>query len=85
MLLPHLYAYTSIVREAIMTAAPAVRVVSFKHRTKVTTTPQPLTKKRRPHVGLKAEANIAASESRPGKRLEVRLAREMIAVGTGKE
>ncbi|KAG8216646.1 ribosomal protein S7 domain-containing protein [Butyriboletus roseoflavus] len=69
---------TPIVREAIMTAAPAVRVVSFKYGTKVMMTPQPLTEKQRVRAGLKAI--IAASESRPGKSLEVRLAREMISV-----
>lgn len=64
-----------------MTAAPAVRVVSFKYGTKVMMTPQPLTEKQRVRAGLKAI--IAASESRPGKSLEVRLAREMIAVVQG--
>ena len=72
---------TPIVREAIMTAAPAVRVVSFKYGTKVMMTPHPLTEKQRVRAGLKAI--IAASESRPGKSLEVRLAREMIAVVQG--
>lgn len=64
-----------------MTAAPAVRVVSFKYGTKVMMTPHPLTEKQRTRAGLKAI--IAASESRPGKSLEVRLAREMIAVVQG--
>lgn len=72
---------TPIVREAIMTAAPAVRVVSLKYGTKVMMTPQPLTEKQRVRAGLKSI--IAASESRPGKSLEVRLAREMIAVVQG--
>ncbi|KAH0825680.1 ribosomal protein S7, partial [Lanmaoa asiatica] len=72
---------TPIVREAIMTAAPAVRVVSFKYGTKIMMTPHPLTEKQRVHAGLKEI--IAASESRPGKSLEVRLAREMIAVVQG--
>lgn len=72
---------TPIVREAIMTAAPAVRVISFKYGTKVMMTPQPLTEKQRVRAGLKAI--IAASGSRPGKSLEVRLAREMIAVVQG--
>ena len=72
---------TPIVREAIMSAAPAVRVVSFKYGTKVMMTPHPLTEKQRVRAGLKAI--IAASESRPGKSLEVRLAREMIAVVQG--
>ncbi|KAG6369489.1 ribosomal protein S7 domain-containing protein [Boletus reticuloceps] len=72
---------TPIVREAIMTAAPSVRVVSLKYGTKVMMTPQPLTEKQRVRAGLKAI--VAASESRPGKSLEVRLAREMIAVVQG--
>ncbi|KAG9308881.1 ribosomal protein S7 [Chiua virens] len=72
---------TPIVREAIMAAAPAVRVVSFKYGTKVMMTPHPLTEKQRVRAGLKAI--IAASESKPGKSLEVRLAREMIAVVQG--
>lgn len=72
---------TPIVREAIMSAAPAVRVVSFKYGTKVMMTPQPLTEKQRVRAGLKAI--IKASESRPGKSFEVRLAREMIAVVQG--
>ncbi|KAN0097176.1 Ribosomal protein S7 domain containing protein [Tylopilus felleus] len=72
---------TPIVREAIMAAAPAVRVVSFKYGTKVMMTPHPLTEKQRVRAGLKAI--IAASESRPGKNLEVRLAREMIAAVQG--
>jgi len=64
-----------------MTAAPAVRIVSFKYGTKVMMTPQPLTEKQRVRAGLKQI--ISASESKPGKSLEVRLAREMISVVRG--
>jgi len=85
-MLLHIHTFTRappmpIVREAVMTAAPAVRIVSFKYGTKVMMTPQPLTEKQRVRAGLKQI--ISASESKPGKSLEVRLAREMISVVRG--
>ncbi|KIK81959.1 hypothetical protein PAXRUDRAFT_154846 [Paxillus rubicundulus Ve08.2h10] len=85
-MLLHIHASTRappvpIVREAIMSASPAVRVVSHRHATKTVFMPIALTEKQRVHAGVKAI--IAASESKPGKTVDVRLAREMIAVVQG--
>ncbi|KAF9234228.1 ribosomal protein S7 domain-containing protein [Melanogaster broomeanus] len=70
-----------IVREAVLSAAPAVRVLSNRMVAKMAYIPTPVTEKQRVHDGVKAI--IAASASRPGKTVDVRLAREMIGVVQG--
>ncbi|KIJ59631.1 hypothetical protein HYDPIDRAFT_43886 [Hydnomerulius pinastri MD-312] len=85
-MLLHIHASTRappvpIVREAIMAASPAIRCLSHRHVTKTVITPVPLTEKQRVHAGVKAI--MSASESKPGKTVDVRLAGEMIAVVRG--
>lgn len=70
-----------IVREAILTASPAVKLGSHKYGTKSLQVPYALTEKQRVHAGVKAV--LAASESRPGKSVDIRLARELIGVLQG--
>ncbi|KAL4080998.1 ribosomal protein S7 domain-containing protein [Scleroderma citrinum] len=70
-----------IVREAILTASPAVKLGSHKYGTKTLQVPYALTEKQRIHAGVKAI--LAASESRPGKSVDIRLARELIGVLQG--
>jgi len=70
-----------IVREAILTASPAVKLGSHRYGTKTLQVPYALTEKQRVHAGVKAI--LAASQSRPGKSVDIRLARELIGVLQG--
>ena len=70
-----------IVREAILTASPAVKLGSHKYGTKTLQVPYALTEKQRIHSGVKAI--LTASRSRPGKSIDIRLARELIGVLQG--
>lgn len=70
-----------IVREAFLAASPAVKLGSHKYGTKSLQVPYALTEKQRIHAGVKAV--LAASESRPGKSVDIRLARELIGVLQG--
>ncbi|KAI6044711.1 ribosomal protein S7 domain-containing protein [Pisolithus marmoratus] len=70
-----------IVREAILAASPAVKLGSHKYGTKSLQVPYALTEKQRIHAGVKAV--LGASESRPGKSVDIRLARELIGVLQG--
>ncbi|KAH7885616.1 ribosomal protein S7 domain-containing protein [Phlebopus sp. FC_14] len=85
-MLLHIHAYTRappmpIVREAVLMVSPAVKCAAHKHATKIIQTPYALTEKQRIHAGVKAL--LTASESKPGKTVDVRLAREMIAILQG--
>lgn len=70
-----------IVREAILTASPAIKLGSHRYGTKTLQVPYALTEKQRIHAGVKAI--LAASQSRPGKSVDIRLARELIGVLQG--
>ncbi|KAG6336764.1 hypothetical protein ID866_2333 [Astraeus odoratus] len=70
-----------IVREAVLAVSPAVKLGSHKYGTKTLQVPYALTEKQRIHAGVKAL--LAASESRPGKSVDIRLARELIGVLQG--
>ncbi|KAI5986205.1 ribosomal protein S7 domain-containing protein [Pisolithus albus] len=70
-----------IVREAFLAASPAVKLGSHKYGTKSLQVPYALTEKQRIHAGVKAV--LAASDSRPGKSVDIRLARELIGVLQG--
>lgn len=82
-ILLYLHAWTRapplpILREAIATVSPAVRTVSHKRAGKVISSPRPLSEKQRARQGI--EWLIKASQSRPGRSIEERLAKEMIGV-----
>ena len=84
--LMHIHGYTRaqplpILRQAIFAASPAVRVAIHKRRAKSIPTPMPLNEKQRTRFGV--EWILNASEKKPGKSLEIRLAKEMVAVVQG--
>jgi small subunit ribosomal protein S7 len=87
-MLLHIHAFTRapplpIVRQAIVDAAPAVRTLMHKRAGKVTAKPVALSEKQRTRYAI--QAILAEIESQPG-RLEIKLAKEMIAIlqGTSK-
>lgn len=82
----HIHGYTRaqplpILREAIIAASPAVRVVMHKRGAKSIPKPMALNEKQRIRYGV--EWILNASEKKAGKSLEVRLAKEMVAVVQG--
>ncbi|KIK43012.1 hypothetical protein CY34DRAFT_82530, partial [Suillus luteus UH-Slu-Lm8-n1] len=68
----------SILCHALITASPAVKCISQKRLGKNVIRPAVLTEKQRIRVGI--SALLAASKNKSGKRMEERLAREIIAV-----
>ncbi|KZT23910.1 ribosomal protein S7 [Neolentinus lepideus HHB14362 ss-1] len=70
-----------ILRKAILTASPAVRIASSKVGAKTVHRPIPLTEKQRTFYGILWIKR--AAEKRPGMTAEERLARELIAVIEG--
>lgn len=64
-----------------MAASPAVRVVMYKMGAKSIGVPMPLNEKQRARYGV--EWILMASEKKPSKLLEVRLAREIVSVIQG--
>ncbi|KAJ6544023.1 ribosomal protein S7 domain-containing protein [Mycena capillaripes] len=67
-----------ILREAVLLASPAIKTVSQTHGAKVVHTPMALNEKHRTHYGL--AWLLASSRGRVGRRLEERLAREMVDI-----
>ncbi|KLO09251.1 ribosomal protein S7 [Schizopora paradoxa] len=79
----HLHAFTRLeplplLRKAVELAAPSVRVVTHKSGGKSTSIPVALNEKQRARYAL--QAILKASNSKSGKTLEERLAREVIHV-----
>lgn len=79
----HLHAFTRapplpILREAVLAASPALRIVNIKKSMKVMAHPIALSEKQRTRMALKWL--VDASDSRPEQTLAERLAREMIDV-----
>ncbi|KDQ50276.1 hypothetical protein JAAARDRAFT_186406 [Jaapia argillacea MUCL 33604] len=70
-----------ILREAIIAASPAIRCFSTTFGSKRVHTPVALSEKQRTRFGV--EWILKASESKSGRTLEERLAREMVAVVQG--
>ena len=70
-----------IVRQAVLLAAPAVRIMSHTHGGKIVARPVALSEKQRTRYAVKWI--IKACENRPGQTLEERLAREIIATLQG--
>ncbi|RXW19563.1 hypothetical protein EST38_g6299 [Candolleomyces aberdarensis] len=70
-----------IVREAILKASPAVRVASTKVGARAIVRPIALSERQRTGKGIKWI--IEASHDKPGKQMQVRLAKEMVAVVRG--
>ncbi|KAJ2912037.1 hypothetical protein MD484_g8378, partial [Candolleomyces efflorescens] len=70
-----------IVREAILKASPAVRVASTKVGARAVVRPIALSERQRTGKGIKWI--IEASHDKPGKQMQVRLAKEMVAVIKG--
>ncbi|CCM01191.1 uncharacterized protein FIBRA_03239 [Fibroporia radiculosa] len=66
-----------IVRKAIENVAPAVRCISNKHAGKTVVYPVALSEKQRTRYAI--QWILKASESKPGMKLEERLAKEIIA------
>lgn len=82
----HIHAFTRapplpIFREAVLAAAPAVRLVSQRHSTKTIYTPVAISERKRTWYAV--EWLLNASATRAGKTLEERLAREMLGVLQG--
>jgi small subunit ribosomal protein S7 len=85
-ILMHIHGYTraeplQILREAVFAASPAVRVAMHKKGAKNIASPMPLSEKQRTRFGV--EWILQASEKKAGKSLEIRLAKEMVAVVQG--
>lgn len=68
-------------RKAIELAAPAVRMVNNRMGAKSVPTPLPLSEKQRTRCAVKWI--LKASNNKPGRTLEERLARELVAVVRG--
>lgn len=84
--LMHIHGYTRaqplpILRQAIFAASPAIRVAMHKRGAKNIATPMPLSEKQRTRFGV--EWILQASEKKAGKSIDVRLAKEIIAVVQG--
>lgn len=82
----HLHSFTRseplpLFREAILAASPAVKCLSHRHGSKNVFKPVALGEKQRTKFAVKWI--LEASDSKPGKTLEERLAREVIAVIEG--
>ena len=82
----HLHSFTRteplpLLREAIFAASPAVKCLSHRHGSKNVMKPVALGEKQRTKFAVKWI--LEASDSKPGKTLEERLAREVIAVLEG--
>ena len=82
----HLHSFTRneplpLLREAILTASPAVKCLSHRHASKNVQKPIALGEKQRTRFAVKWI--LEASNSKPGKTLEERLAREVISVLEG--
>lgn len=82
----HLHAFTRceplpLLREAISAASPAVKCLSHRHGSKNVHKPIALGEKQRTRFAVKWI--LEASDSRPGKTLGERLAKEVIAVLQG--
>ncbi|KAF8974762.1 ribosomal protein S7 domain-containing protein [Flammula alnicola] len=88
-MLLHIHAMTRsppmpIVEHAILAASPSVRCRRQKQRGgKATLVPMALSERQRTHLGILWIREAAEKKSSPGKKLEERLAREMIAVLKG--
>ncbi|KAJ6516501.1 ribosomal protein S7 domain-containing protein [Mycena sanguinolenta] len=67
-----------IMRQAVLLASPAVKTKSQTHGAKVIHVPMALSEKQRTHYGLMWL--VAASRARVGRRLEERLAREVVDI-----
>lgn len=82
----HLHSFTRsepfpLLREAILAASPAVKCLSHRYGAKSVYKPIALGEKHRTRFAVKWI--LEASDSKPGKTLEERLAREVIAVLEG--
>jgi len=82
----HLHSFTRseplpLLREAILSASPAVKCLSHRHGSKNVHKPVALGEKQRTRFAVRWI--LEASDSKPGKTLEERLAREVIAVLEG--
>ena len=84
--LMHIHGYTRaqplpILRQAIFAASPGVRVAMHKRGAKNVAIPMPLSEKQRSRFGV--EWILDASQKKAGKSLEMRLAKEIVAVVQG--
>lgn len=82
----HIHSFTRneplpLLREAILAASPAVKCLSHRHGAKNVHKPVALGEKQRTRFAVRWI--LEASDSKPGKTLEERLAREVIAVLEG--
>jgi len=82
----HLHSFTRseplpLLREAILSASPAVKCLAHRHGSKNVHKPVALGEKQRTRFAV--QWILEASNSKPGKTLEERLAREVIAVLEG--
>ena len=82
----HLHSFTRseplpLLREAILAASPAVKCLSHRHGAKNVLKPIALGEKQRTRFAVRWI--LEASDSKPGKTLEERLAREVIAILEG--
>ena len=82
----HLHSFTRseplpLLREAILAASPAVKCLTHRHGAKNVHKPIALGEKQRTRFAV--QWILEASDSKPGKTLEERLAREVIAVLEG--
>ena len=82
----HLHSFTRseplpLLREAILTASPAVKCLIHRHGAKNVHKPIALGEKQRTRFAV--QWILEASDTKPGKTLEERLAREVIAVLEG--
>ena len=79
----HIHAFTRapplpIFREAILAAAPALRIMSHRQSTKTIHKPIAISERKRTWYAV--EWLLQAAEAQPGQRLEERLARAMIDI-----
>lgn len=82
----HIHAFTRapplpILQQAVLDAAPAVRTLMHRQGGKTIAKPVALGEKQRTRFAV--QAILKASESKPGRTVEERLARELIAVVKG--
>ncbi|KZT10206.1 ribosomal protein S7 [Laetiporus sulphureus 93-53] len=70
-----------LLRTAIEAVAPAVRCITNKHAGKTVVYPVPLSEKQRAHTAIKWI--VQASDSRKGRKMEIRVAKEIIAIIQG--
>ncbi|KAF7301092.1 Ribosomal protein [Mycena indigotica] len=79
----HIYTLTRapplpILRQAVLYASPAVKTMTRTHGAKIVHTPIALSEKQRTHYGI--SMLLEAAKKRTGRRLEERLAREMVDI-----